>query len=147
MTSARPLLQLQHKFSRRHNKVCPRLFLLDLDDAEDEDNCMEPDPQEEAPLISLRAIASVRSSTTMKVRITMGNVVLYALLDSRSTHNFIAEDSMPATVFVPPTSRQADHHGRQWRTRALHRDVSPRHVQHRLATICRRLLCPATHRI
>jgi hypothetical protein len=84
------------KFSREHNKVWPRLFLLDLDDGEDEDNCTEPDPQE-APLISLHAIAGVRSLTTMKVRMTMGSIVLYALLDSGSTHNFIAEDNVPAT--------------------------------------------------
>jgi hypothetical protein len=57
------------KFSREH-KVWPRLFLLDLDDGEDEDNCTEPDPQE-APLISLHPIAGVHSSTTMKARMTM----------------------------------------------------------------------------
>jgi hypothetical protein len=84
------------KFSRGHNKVCPRLFLLVLDNVGDEDDSTEPEATDDAPLISLHAIADVHSSTTMKVRITMGSAVLYALLDSGSTHNFIAEDSVPA---------------------------------------------------
>lgn len=56
---------------------------------------------EDTPLISLHTSAGVRSDTTMKVYISMGGATLYALIDSRSTHNFIAEESIPATRLLP----------------------------------------------
>jgi hypothetical protein len=53
----------------------------------------------------------------MKIHILAGAATLHALLDSSSTHNFIAEDS--ACDRSPPAARQAHHHGRQRRARAL----------------------------
>lgn len=89
------------KFSRGHNKVCPRLFFLDFADAADDDGMEETEAPDDAPLISLHAIAGIRTSETMKVLITMGGATLHALLDSGSTHNFIAEDSVAATGLLP----------------------------------------------
>jgi hypothetical protein len=75
--------------------------LLDLDDAADEDDSAEQEALDDAPLISLHAIAGVRSNATMKVQIAMGGATLHALLDFGSTHNFIAEDSVAATGLLP----------------------------------------------
>lgn len=94
------------KFSRGHNKVCARLFFLDgVDAAEDDDGTEETEAPDDAPLISLHAIAGVRTISTMKVVIKMGSATLHALLDSGSTHNFIAEGgghrSAPAAPQLP----------------------------------------------
>ncbi|XP_066163758.1 uncharacterized protein [Oryza sativa Japonica Group] len=80
------------KFSRGHNRVCQRLFLLDLaapDDDYDDDSTPE-ETGETDPHVSLHAIAGVRFSDTMQVHINMGGANLLALLDSGSTHKFVS---------------------------------------------------------
>ena len=80
------------RFARGHNRVCQRLFLVDL--AEDDDAAaaaMAP-AMEDAPQISLHAIAGVHMDETMQVHLRLGDSTLLALLDSGSTHSFIAED-------------------------------------------------------
>lgn len=80
------------RFSRGHNRVCQRLFLLDLampDDDHDDDSAQEGTGETE-PQVSLHAIAGVRCCDTMQVCIDLGGTALLALLDSGSTHNFIS---------------------------------------------------------
>jgi hypothetical protein len=85
------------KFSRGHNHVCQRLFFLDL--ADDGDDIVNETAvvQTEDPLISLHAIAGVRTGETMQVCICLGGASLLALLDSGSTHNFIATEAAART--------------------------------------------------
>jgi hypothetical protein len=91
------------KFGRGHNRVCQRIFLLDLapDDDDmvlDTTNATPIDPQ-----ISHHAIAGVRMSETMQMHILLGGVSLLALIDSRSTHNFIAEEAAARIKLPSPT--------------------------------------------
>ena len=53
------------KFGRGHNRVCQRIFLLDLADAEEEDDAEDDGATPAEPQISLHAIAGVCSSETM----------------------------------------------------------------------------------
>jgi hypothetical protein len=82
---------------------CARLFYLEAADyimeEPDDDNVEEPaadaantmfDP--EKPMISLAAIAGVRTEDIMQVYIQLGNHQFVALLDSGSTHNFVRGD-------------------------------------------------------
>lgn len=61
------------KFGCGHNRVCQRIFLLDLDptddDGDDDGQATTPD---ESPRISLLAISGVRTSETMQIRIAIG---------------------------------------------------------------------------
>jgi hypothetical protein len=83
------------KYSRGHNRVCQRLFFLDL--AEEDAESSAAADEAEQPLISLHAIAGVRLGDTMQVHISLGGVSLLALLDSGSTHNFVAEEAAART--------------------------------------------------
>ena len=86
------------KFSRGHNRVCKRLFFLD--GTMEDDDTGEPTEEagsEESPAFSLQAIAGVRLSNTMQVHVQLGTTCLVALLDSRSTHNFISDDAAQLT--------------------------------------------------
>jgi hypothetical protein len=79
---------------------CSRLFYLEVSDyivEEPEDaaneTAAEPVPFDpETPMISLNAIAIIRTKDTMQVYITIGNDQFIALLDSGSTHNFVRGD-------------------------------------------------------
>jgi hypothetical protein len=84
-----------------HN--CARLFYLEVAgyivEEPDDDSVEEPaaavantefDP--EKPMISLAAIAGIRTEDTMQVYVQLGNHQLVALLDSGSTHNFVRGD-------------------------------------------------------
>ncbi|XP_066359602.1 uncharacterized protein [Miscanthus floridulus] len=81
------------KFGRGHNRICQRIFLLDLAVAEDDTESETDEATPGEPQISLHAIAGVCTSETMQMRITMGGTSLLALIDSGSTHNFIAEEA------------------------------------------------------
>ena len=80
------------RFERGHNRVCKRVFLLELAEAEDDEDSAASTDAADDPKISLLAMAGVRSCDTMQLRIKIGEAVLLALLDSGSTHNFISED-------------------------------------------------------
>ena len=79
------------KFGRGHNLVCKRLFPLEGAVEEEEDST----PAEED--VSLHAIAGLRRTDTMQIRLRVGQASLMALLDSGSTHNFITEDAARRT--------------------------------------------------
>jgi hypothetical protein len=79
------------RFSKGHNRVCQRLFLLDLEF--DDDEAPDEEPVADEPNISVHAIAGIRVNETMQVRLNLGGVSLLALLDSGSTHNFISEEA------------------------------------------------------
>ncbi|XP_066340433.1 uncharacterized protein [Miscanthus floridulus] len=85
------------KFGRGHNRVCEHIFLLDLAEADDDDDPEQTDAAVNSPLISLLAMAGVRSSETMQVHIQLGGASLLALLDSGSTHNFVSEEAAART--------------------------------------------------
>ena len=80
------------KFGRGHNRVCKRLFLLEGAVEEDSTLAEEDATGEAAPHVCLHAIAGLRRTDTMQIRLRVGQASLVALLDSGSTHNFIAED-------------------------------------------------------
>jgi hypothetical protein len=52
---------------------------------------------QEAPAFSLRAVTGMPICDTMQVRVVVGAVTLTALLDTGSTHNFIAESAARTT--------------------------------------------------
>jgi len=83
------------KYSRGHNRFCRRLFFLDgveIDDGQDAAaDTAEDAVAQEAPIFSLHAVAGVPVGRTMQVRVMVGSTPLIALLDTGSTHNFIAE--------------------------------------------------------
>jgi len=84
------------KYSRGQNRVCQRLFFLDLTEEEDPAE-LEPLVNLEDPTISLLAIAGVRTRDTMQLHINLGGVSLLALLDSESTDNFVAAEAAART--------------------------------------------------
>ena len=82
------------KYSRGHNRVCQRLFLLEGIEDEDDDElpaAAEDCGPENAPVFSLQALAGVSFADTMQLEVVLGAAALVALLDSGSTHNFISE--------------------------------------------------------
>jgi len=82
------------KYSRGHNKVCKRLFLLDCVVDDDDDTDAAEDTQDlESPVFSLHAVAGVLVADTMQVQVAVGATPFTALLDSGSTHSFIAEEA------------------------------------------------------
>lgn len=61
-TTARLCFNCNEKFSRGHNRVCQHLFFLDIAEATDIDD----------PLVSLHAIAGVRTGEMMQLHISLG---------------------------------------------------------------------------
>lgn len=51
----------------------------------------------DSPHISLHAIAGIRTSEMMQVRLELGGASLLALLDSGLTNNFVSEDAAART--------------------------------------------------
>ncbi|WVZ59355.1 hypothetical protein U9M48_009508 [Paspalum notatum var. saurae] len=77
-------------YSRGHNRVCRRLFFIAGVELDEEPAGAEQDDVE-APVFSLHAMAGVTLYDTMQVRAFLGTAAVLALLDTGSTHNFIAE--------------------------------------------------------
>jgi hypothetical protein len=84
------------KFTRGHNRICKRLFLLEGLE-EEEDEAVEDAGTEETPVFSLQALAGVALTDTMQLQVTLGATSLVAMLDSGSTHNFISEAAAART--------------------------------------------------
>ena len=53
------------KFGRGHNRFCKHIFLLDLAEADDDNDPEQTNTAVDSPIISLLAMAGVRSSETM----------------------------------------------------------------------------------
>jgi hypothetical protein len=82
------------KFTRGHNCVCKRLFLLEGFEEEDDGMATEITEDvriEDTPVFSLQALAGVAFTDMMKLEVGLGSTSLVALLDSGSTDNFISE--------------------------------------------------------
>ena len=84
------------KFGRGHNRVCQRIFLIDLAPADDETDTSVEAPTDDEPQISVHAITGICTRETMQMRIKLGGI---SLLDSGSTHNFIADEAASRTTF------------------------------------------------
>lgn len=74
------------KFSRDHAYSFKGIYLLELDDADGSSESTDTEVQ-----ISLHAITGVSTGRTMKLRVSVQGVLLTALVDSGSTHNFLAD--------------------------------------------------------
>ena len=94
-------------YARGHNRVCRRIFYLNgVEIAAADEEPAGDAQQEEAPVFSLRAVAGMPICDSMQVRASLGATTLVALLDTGSTHNFIAEDAARRTgLTVQPRPR------------------------------------------
>jgi hypothetical protein len=83
-------------YGRGHNRVCRRIFYIDGVElgaaAQTEDEA-----DHNVSVFSLRAVAGMPIFDTMQVRVTVGAATFTALLDTGSTHNFIAEAAASRT--------------------------------------------------
>jgi hypothetical protein len=87
-------------FGRDHNRVCQRIFLIDLAADEDNDYVDHSETTADEPIISVLAASSVRTRETMQLRISIGGSSCLALLDSGYSHNFITEEVAGRTNLV-----------------------------------------------
>lgn len=81
---------------------CKQLFVLEIDPAVDYDD--DPNtPVGFNPEISLAAVTGIRprSGQIMRITVLINNRSLVALLDSGSTHNFIAESVVHQAALSP----------------------------------------------
>jgi len=82
------------KYTRGHNRVCRRIFFVDgveIDAAEGDNNGAAADAGD-ALVFSLHAVQG-SPWPGLRIQVTVGSTPLIALLDTGSTHNFIAEDA------------------------------------------------------
>lgn len=84
------------KFRLGHH--CPKLFMIEACNEEDDDGDIEMEIEgremgtfNDAPGISLHAIAGIRAPETKRVKGKIGNIGAVVLIDSGSSHNFISE--------------------------------------------------------
>ncbi|XP_068651577.1 uncharacterized protein [Aristolochia californica] len=71
---------------------CQRLFYLEGGDPEEGDlSDTEDEPAVEEPDISLHAMTDLHNTNTMQVHAVIHNLMLVALVDSGSTHNFLSQ--------------------------------------------------------
>jgi len=92
------------KYVHGHNRVCARLFVMEVESRDDDDGPEEIDVEKPSQ-ISLHAIAGVRTCDTMQLNVQLGRVTVTALLDSGSTHNFMSKADAHHTglCFIPRT--------------------------------------------
>jgi len=92
------------KYTRGHNRVCRRIFHIGGVEISDTDEAAATDEQEtESPIFSLHVVAGVPFGGTLQIAVSLGGTTLVALLDSGSTHNFIAASAAPRTgLMVQP---------------------------------------------
>lgn len=64
--------------------------VCDFDDDAPVETVVDHEADDLPPLISLHAVAGIRTEDTMQIRVSVGNHELIALLDSGSTHNFVS---------------------------------------------------------
>ena len=114
---------------------CARLFYLEVSDDVNEE--AEPAIEQsilddDHPLISLHAIAGIRTEETMQLKVTVGAHEFTALIDSGSTHNFISSSAAQRAGLVFHSSKGAHvtvANGDRVACRGLARDVGLRITQ------------------
>jgi hypothetical protein len=80
-------------YSHGHSHVCRRiLYLNGVEIAATDEEPARDDQPKGTPVFSLRAVVGMPICDSMKVWASLGATTLVALLDTSSTHNFIAED-------------------------------------------------------
>jgi hypothetical protein len=128
------------KYVRSHNRVCAKLFSLEIHDNDDD---LELEDPAEQPRISLIAIAGVRSRDTMQVLVRFGAVTVTALLDSGSNPQLCVSFGGGAmrSLFHPPHQHQR--HCGERRQGASDGCVLRRTVLHRRRGILGGFLCPS----
>lgn len=92
------------KYSRGHNRFCHRIFFLEgvqINETDSNEAMAAPESRETAvedsPCYSLHSVADVQLIDTLRVHVQIGATSLIALLDSRSSHNFIAKHTARRT--------------------------------------------------
>jgi hypothetical protein len=75
---------------------CAKLFYLEVVDTDDDTSDTQDGPTTDEPLISLHAIAGVRTEDTMQIRVQVGEQEFTALIDTGSTHNFFSAQAAQA---------------------------------------------------
>ncbi|XP_022683511.1 uncharacterized protein LOC111257725 [Setaria italica] len=87
------------KFSREHAKKCSMkgIYWMELDDAA----AASDGSGEDEPSISLNAITGIQTSSTLQLATVVQAVGLTALVDSGSTHSFIAADTAALLGLTP----------------------------------------------
>jgi hypothetical protein len=90
-----------------HNRVYRRIFFMDDIEIEGaDDDQTSPNLGEDAPVFSLQAIVGVPIYKSLQVRTSLGAASVVALLDTGSTHNFIAEAATRQTgLHIQPHPR------------------------------------------
>jgi hypothetical protein len=90
------------KFSREHAKQCSMQGIYFLEASDTGDNNDTTDTHEEEDMtISMHALSGVRTASTISLPIKVGANKLAALVDSGSTHCFIAESSARRLGLTP----------------------------------------------
>jgi hypothetical protein len=87
------------KFSRDHLKQCIMrgIYLLEMEDDGSPEGVAVPEDME----VSLHAIIGVAAGNTMQLAVQAGNHTIAALLDSGSTHCFVAPDTAQRLGWLP----------------------------------------------
>jgi hypothetical protein len=75
---------------------CAKLFYLEVVNTDDDESDTQEGPPTDEPLISLHAIAGVRTEDTMQVKVQVGEQEFTALIDTGSTHNFFSSQAAQA---------------------------------------------------
>jgi hypothetical protein len=82
------------KYVRGHK--CAKLFYLEVVNTDDDESDTQEGPPTDEPLISLHAIAGVRTEDTMQVKVQVVEQEFTALIDTGSTHNFFSSQAAQA---------------------------------------------------
>jgi hypothetical protein len=87
------------KFSRDHLKQCSKcgIYLLEMEDDGSPEGVAVPEDME----VSLHAITGVAAGNTMQLAMQAGNHTIAALVDSGSTHCFVAPDIAQRLGWLP----------------------------------------------
>jgi hypothetical protein len=122
-------------FSQGHKQQCKQQFVIEVltDDINDEQQTNGA-----KPIISIHALTGIqpRAGRTMQVDILINGAMLWALLDSGSTHNFMdSEAAVRAGVTFDARGSG------QWRPRCELRVLSQPEDRHRRRGLHHQLLC------
>nr|QHU79743.1 hypothetical protein [Oryza coarctata] len=95
------------KYTRGQNHVCGRLFYIsDVEIADLDDAAATEAPDTKAPVFSLHAVTGVPICDIMQISMSLGATTLVVLLDTGSTHNFIAKaTALRIGLLVQPRPR------------------------------------------